>query len=77
MRSDALPSSNFEVLFLKQRIQELETQINHIKSVTINTMIEIGIAAEEEDYDEIKAICDAWGNVPEEEHSAKVARGEA
>lgn len=53
--------SNFVIAHLKQRVQELEAQINHIKSVTINTMIDIRIAAEEEDYDEIISICELWG----------------
>lgn len=53
--------SNFVIAHLKQRVQELEAQINHIKSVTINTMIDIRIAAEEEDYDEIIEITELWG----------------
>lgn len=48
------------------RIAELEAQINQIKSVTINTMIDIRIAAEEEDYDEIISICELWGAKEEE-----------
>lgn len=45
---------------LQQRIRELEGQVLHIRSTLTNVMANIRIAAEEEDYDEIKSICDQW-----------------
>lgn len=51
---------SFETIILQQRINDLERQINHIRSVMLNVMAEIRIAAEEEDYDEIISICDEW-----------------
>lgn len=52
--------SNFEVAFLKQRINELEGQVLHIRSTLTNVMANIRMNADEQDYDEIMAICDQW-----------------
>lgn len=50
---------------LKARINDLELMINHSRSTVLNLLAEIRVAAEEEDYDGIIAICDQWD--PEEQ----------
>lgn len=49
---------------LKARIADLEAQVLHIRSSLANVISEIRQAAEEEDYDEIKSLCDDWDPSP-------------
>lgn len=52
--------NRIEVVMLKRRIEELEHQINHIKSHMVNSAGRIQIMLDEDDYEGICEELEAW-----------------